>query len=79
MLEMRQISFLMICVIVVGIPLVQALSTNVPGRYIIQMGNDQTINHAIDTIQEEVPDISTISYGSLKYHLLLHRIMEPLV
>lgn len=60
-------------------PFVQALSTAVPGRYVIYLEKDQAITKAIDIIQDEVPDINNIAYGSVKYYLLSNRIIEPLV
>ena len=60
-------------------PIFQAFSTAVSGRYVIYLDKDETITQAMDTIQEQIPDISSIAYGSARYYLLSHRIIKPLV
>ncbi len=60
MLEKKQFSIILLCAFIIGMPLVNAFSTNVPGRYIFKMDAGPTIDQAINTIQEEVPDVSII-------------------
>ncbi len=79
MFKRKQIIVLILCTIIVCIPFVQALSIAVPGRYVISLEKDEAITKAINTIQDEVPDINNIAYGSVRYYLLSNRIIEPLV
>ena len=79
MFERKHLNALIFCAIMVSMPFVQAFSTAAPGRYVIYLDKDQSITQAMATIQEKIPDINRIAYGSTKYHLLSHRIIEPLV
>ncbi|MBN1330663.1 MAG: hypothetical protein JXA54_14410 [Candidatus Heimdallarchaeota archaeon] len=79
MFERKQFTVLLFCAFVVSMPYVQAFSTAAPGRYVIYLEEDQSITQTLVTMKEQMPDISSIAYGSVKYQLLVHRITEPLV
>ncbi|MBN1330251.1 MAG: hypothetical protein JXA54_12325, partial [Candidatus Heimdallarchaeota archaeon] len=67
MFERKQFTVLLFCVLIVSMPFVQAFSTAVPGSYVIYLEKDQPITQAMDTMKEQMPDISSIAYGSVKY------------
>lgn len=79
MIEKKHLTIIILCAIIVSMPFLQAFSTAVPGEYVIQLERDKTITKTMDTLQDNIPQLSSITYGSWKYLLLAHRIVEPLV
>ncbi|MGC9779404.1 MAG: hypothetical protein HZR80_09205 [Candidatus Heimdallarchaeota archaeon] len=75
----KKITLVFIIAMMVSIPFIHAFSTFVPGMVAIQLDKDDAIINASETLQENIPEISVIEYGSFKYHLMAHRIIQPLV
>lgn len=68
-----------IVVFIVSVPFLQAFSVPIPGSYAIKIDDDSAIDSAILILQDNTPNINVIEYDSLKYHLFLHRIIQPIV
>ncbi len=68
-----------VMVIMASVPFIQAFSTFVPGTFAIHLDRDDAITTASNTLLENIPEMHILEYGSLKYQLLAHRIIQPLI
>ena len=75
----REIQISLVLSIIVGMTVIAALSTPVPGTFAIRLENDDSVANASEVLESTVPGISVIEYKSLKYDLLSHRIVNPIV
>lgn len=77
--KIKKLALLVVIAVIFSIPFYQALSTSVPGTIAIQLGEDESINCATRTLQNNLPGISIIEYNSFKYHLISHRVVQPII
>ena len=68
-----------VMVIMASVPFIQAFSTFVPGTFAIHLDRDDAIATASNTLRENIPEMNILEYGSLRYQLLAHRIIQPLI
>ncbi len=68
-----------VMVIMASVPFIQAFSTFVPGTFVIHLDREDAIDSASNTLRENIPELNILEYGSLKYQLLAHRIIQPLI
>ena len=70
---------ILIMTVIFGMTIIPALSTAVPGNFAVQLARDNTINKASTVLEENMPGINVIEYGSFRYALIAHRIVTPTV
>lgn len=78
-IKIKKLALLVVITVIFSIPFYHALSTSVPGTIAIQLGEDESINCATRTLQNNLPGISIIKYDSFKYHLISHRVLQPII
>ncbi len=66
-------------IIMASVPFIQAFSTFVPGTFAIHLDREEAITTASNTLKESIPEMHILEYGSLRYQLLAHRIIQPLI
>ncbi|RLI71948.1 hypothetical protein DRO91_05050 [Candidatus Heimdallarchaeota archaeon] len=66
--------------LMITVPFVQAFSTFVPGIFAIHLDReDKAITSASNALQEHIPELTILEYGSFKYWLFAHRSVQPLI
>jgi hypothetical protein len=79
MSKLKKIMFVIVVFTVLSIPFTQSLIQSVPGVYAVKLDNDENILVAEQTLKSNIKGISILDYDSLKFHLISHRIIQPMI
>jgi hypothetical protein len=79
MSKFKKIMFVLIAFTVLSIPFTQSLIMSVPGIYAVKLDSDENILVAEQTLKNNIKGISFLEYGSIKFQLRSHRVIQPII